>query len=46
MKNCRGLKPELVAQIEFNEWTPDFHLRQVSFIGLRDDKVARTVRRV
>ncbi len=23
MKNCVWLKPELVAQIEFTEWTPD-----------------------
>jgi ATP-dependent DNA ligase len=27
MKNCVLLKPELVAQIEFTEWTPDGHLR-------------------
>jgi DNA ligase D-like protein (predicted ligase) len=27
MKNCRWLKPQLVAQIEFTEWTPDAHLR-------------------
>jgi bifunctional non-homologous end joining protein LigD len=25
MKNCRWLKPELVAQVEFAEWTPDGH---------------------
>jgi bifunctional non-homologous end joining protein LigD len=23
MENCRWLRPKLVAQIEFNEWTPD-----------------------
>jgi DNA ligase D-like protein (predicted ligase) len=40
MKNCRWLKPRLVAQIEFTEWTPDAHLRHASFIGLRDDKAA------
>jgi ATP-dependent DNA ligase len=27
MKNCVWLKPELVAQIEFTEWTPDGHLK-------------------
>ena len=43
MKNCRWLKPELVAQIEFAEWTPDGHLRQSKFMGLRDDKDARAV---
>ncbi|TMB64238.1 MAG: hypothetical protein E6J54_28470 [Deltaproteobacteria bacterium] len=37
----RWLKPELVAQIEFTEWTPDGHLRHSKFVGLRDDKDAR-----
>ena len=27
-----------VTQIEFNEWTPDGHLRHSSFAGLRSDK--------
>jgi bifunctional non-homologous end joining protein LigD len=43
MKNCMWLKPELVAQIEFTEWTPDGHLRHSKFVGLRDDKDARKV---
>ena len=38
MQNCRWLRPELVAQVEFSEWTPDNHLRQVNFLGLRQDK--------
>jgi bifunctional non-homologous end joining protein LigD len=38
MENCRWLRPKLVAQIEFTEWTPDGHLRHSSFAGLRDDK--------
>jgi bifunctional non-homologous end joining protein LigD len=38
MEKCRWLRPNLVAQIEFNEWTPDGHLRHSSFAGLRDDK--------
>lgn len=38
MKNCVWLKPELVAQIEFTEWTPDGHLRHSKFCGLREDK--------
>jgi hypothetical protein len=33
------LKPQLVAQIEFTEWTPDGHLRHSKFVGLREDKV-------
>jgi ATP-dependent DNA ligase len=43
MKNCVWLKPELVAQIEFTEWTPDGHLRHSKFVGLREDKDAREV---
>ncbi|HET9787679.1 MAG TPA: hypothetical protein VFP47_11120 [Pyrinomonadaceae bacterium] len=31
-------EPELVAQIEFTEWTPDGHLRHASFAGMRGDK--------
>ena len=38
MKNCVWLKPELVVQIEFGEWTPDGHLRHSKFAGLKDDK--------
>ena len=38
MQNCRWLKPLLVAQISFQEWTPDGHLRHPSFAGLRNDK--------
>ena len=45
MKECRWLRPVLVAQLEFLEWTADNHLRHTKFIALRDDKPARTVRR-
>ena len=38
MKNCKWVKPEVVAQIEFTAWTPDAHLRQSAFVGLREDK--------
>jgi bifunctional non-homologous end joining protein LigD len=40
MKNCVWLKPELVAQIEFTEWTPDGHMRHSKFVGFREDKEA------
>jgi bifunctional non-homologous end joining protein LigD len=43
MKNCVWLKPELVAQIEFTEWTPDGHLRHSRFVGLRENKDVREV---
>jgi bifunctional non-homologous end joining protein LigD len=45
MVDCRWLKPELVGQFEFLEWTGDHHLRHTRFISLRDDKKARDVRR-
>jgi DNA ligase D-like protein (predicted ligase) len=45
MKNCRWLKQELVAQVEFAEWTPDGHLRHSKFVGLREDKDPRAVTR-
>lgn len=38
MENCQWIEPELVAQIEFAEWTPDGHLRHSKFVGLREDK--------
>jgi bifunctional non-homologous end joining protein LigD len=45
MADCRWLKPVLVGQFEFLEWTGDNHLRHTRFIGLREDKAARDVRR-
>ena len=45
MKDCRWLKPVLVAQFEFLEWTGENHLRHTKFMALRDDKPAREVRR-
>jgi DNA ligase D-like protein (predicted ligase) len=38
MAECRWLKPKLVAQFEFVEWTSDSHLRHSKFVALRDDK--------
>lgn len=45
MKECVWLKPELVAQIEFLEWTGEKHLRHSKFVGLRDDKTPEGVPR-
>jgi bifunctional non-homologous end joining protein LigD len=39
------VKPKLVAQISFTEWTKDEKLRHPVYLGLRDDKQAREVRR-
>ena len=40
---ARFVEPELVAEIEFTEWTPDGLMRAPSYKGLRDDKQARAV---
>jgi bifunctional non-homologous end joining protein LigD len=39
------VKPELVCEVEFVEWTHDGRLRAPSFQGLREDKSAREVHR-
>ena len=45
MKNCRWLRPEMVAHFEFVEWTLDHHLRHTKFVALREDKQAKHVKR-
>ena len=45
MKDCRWLRPDLVAQFEFVEWTDVNHLRHTKFVALRDDKNPKDVRR-
>jgi ATP-dependent DNA ligase len=45
MKECRWLKPVLVAQVEFVEWTPEGHLRHSRFVALSEDREAATVGR-
>ncbi len=39
------VRPELVCEVEFVEWTHDGRLRAPSFQGLRDDKPPREVHR-
>jgi hypothetical protein len=46
MAECRSVRPLLVGQFEFVEWTPDNHLRHSRFVGLRLDKPARSNPRV
>ena len=45
MADCRWLKPVLVGQFEFLEWTGDNHLRHTKFIALRDDMQPKNVKR-
>jgi bifunctional non-homologous end joining protein LigD len=45
MHEMRWVKPKLVAQIRFVEWTAGDRLRHAAFLGLRTDKAAKDVRR-
>lgn len=40
---CHWVKPVLVCQVKFAEWTADNRLRQPSYMGLREDKNAKDV---
>jgi bifunctional non-homologous end joining protein LigD len=43
MAEMQWVRPTLVAQIRFVEWTAEGHLRHAAFLGLRSDKKAREV---
>jgi bifunctional non-homologous end joining protein LigD len=45
MRTLRWVKPTMVVDVSFVEWIHDGLLRHPSFLGLRDDKQAREVRR-
>ena len=45
LRGPRWVRPELVAELEFGEWTHDDRLRHPSYLGLRDDKAASEVTR-
>ena len=40
MKRCHWVKPVMVCQIKFTEWTRGDRLRQPVFLGIREDKNA------
>jgi bifunctional non-homologous end joining protein LigD len=42
-EKAHWVRPELVAQVKFTEWTADNHLRHPVYLGLRDDKRPRDV---
>jgi bifunctional non-homologous end joining protein LigD len=42
-KGVHWVRPELVAQVGFSEWTPDGKLRHPRYLGLRDDKRPKQV---
>jgi bifunctional non-homologous end joining protein LigD len=43
MKRCRWVKPKMVCQVKFTEWTRDDRLRQPVFLGIREDKSASEI---
>ena len=43
MEQCRWVKPNLVCQVAFVEWTDAGHLRHCTFVAMRDDKKAAEV---
>ena len=45
VRGMQWVKPELVAQIRFVEWTAEGRLRHAAFLGMRSDKSAGEVRR-
>jgi bifunctional non-homologous end joining protein LigD len=45
MKALRWVKPAVVVEIGFVEWTADALLRHSTFVSIRDDKQASAVHR-
>lgn len=43
LRDARWAKPQLVAEVEFTEWTADGSIRHPSFKGLREDKKATEI---
>jgi len=44
-RNAHWVKPTLVAEVAFSEWTSDGKIRHPSYQGLREDKPATEIRR-
>jgi bifunctional non-homologous end joining protein LigD len=43
MKRCHWVKPVMVSQVKFTEWTREDRPRQPVFLGIREDKDAKEV---
>jgi bifunctional non-homologous end joining protein LigD len=41
----RWVKPKMVVEVAFAEWTPDGRIRHASFRGVRKDKAVKEIRR-
>jgi bifunctional non-homologous end joining protein LigD len=44
-ERAHWVRPRVVVEVKFNEWTADGKLRQPIFVGVRDDKDPASVRR-
>jgi bifunctional non-homologous end joining protein LigD len=42
-RSIRWVKPELIAEVQFTDWTSVGGVRQATYLGLREDKLARQV---
>jgi bifunctional non-homologous end joining protein LigD len=45
MREIQWVRPKIVVQIRFVEWTADSRLRHAVFVGERSEKNPREVRR-
>ena len=45
LSRVHWVRPEMVAEVSYVEWTPDGLLRHVVYLGERQDKLATEVRR-
>jgi bifunctional non-homologous end joining protein LigD len=45
LSRIHWVRPEMVVEVSFAEWTPDGLLRHVVYLGEREDKPATEVRR-
>jgi bifunctional non-homologous end joining protein LigD len=41
----RWVKPTMVVEVAFGEWTPEGHVRHATFRGVRTDKPAKSIKR-
>ena len=44
-RGVQWVKPEMIAEVSFGEWTSGGHIRHAVFKGLREDKPARNISR-
>jgi bifunctional non-homologous end joining protein LigD len=45
LSRVHWVRPEMVVEVSYVEWTPDRLLRHVVYLGEREDKLASEVRR-